>query len=412
MDTIASSTDKELPVFNGNVELNARIHAGKELLKDIVAAYNQSKSGQQLTVEFKPDKYNRIFEPGQLNNIEFELGSLSANSKNHGIDELTNIIKQVIDKEFLEPFESYAPIWVKQKDVALADYTQTRLQHCLGLNSNSTYNNSLAIRAMHLDSGKIHDIYTPIDHFLTESQIEARLSEDPQQYLSIDKDENLTLQNSIIMAAVNMITFKAKSSNNSKLNVKLMYTRAKRGFREKQKFVNWFLGLRDEFYFDSVATTEIHLQKTIYLAKNKIREQLSGGESNFFRSDFRGIPKDYNTHKLTRANKGLRRSEKTLKREQRAPTIDEKDEYLLKGIWNDLVYNDVRLETILMTPLWFKTYTTTIGHSGFYYEAREKKRIRRLSEKGLLGVSEYLNGLFSNLFYHSDIGASTHHIYK
>ncbi len=232
-----------------------------------------------------------------------------------------------------------------------------------------------------------------VDSFKTESTIAHLIKQYPELLLPLDTEAS----DIELSYAVNVSTFHdkeviTKSSNKfATLDNPLRYlqqkpeymviSRVKKSQRELEKFVDYLLGVRTEFHYDSIATHEVVPKGKIFYENIEQIHMIS--DSTPFKADYR--PKEillpfYNKENLHNIIiEGNKLAEKYAITHKKV-TSEDKDK-LLAGIWIDHHFNKMRIETILQIQEFFSWYKGVLGHDAHYHKEREESRLKSHKNK-------------------------------
>jgi len=303
--------------------------------------------------------------------------------------EIIKYIDDVILDSDIEKFSENMNYYLTVREGVVKNYTEKRVKQIAENNPKLIHNRYLVVGSKKKSLNQVFEKAIPVDSFKMESTISHLIKEQPDRLLP----ENTDSSDIEINYAVNVSTFHDPAiipktfKKFVTLDDPLKYlqekpeyiviSRVKKSKRELEKFVDYLLGIREEFHYDSIATHEIVPKGKIFY--DNIEQIHTISDSKPFKSDYRpaGILLPFynkeNLHDIIVEGNNV--SEK-LSNSQKQVTNADKDK-LLAGIWIDHHFNKMRIETILQIPEFLNWYKGVLGHDAHYHKEREEKRLNK-----------------------------------
>ncbi|MGV8151116.1 MAG: hypothetical protein ACP5NV_05290 [Candidatus Woesearchaeota archaeon] len=339
--------------------------------------------------------------------------------------ELIRYIDEIIQDSDIEKFSENMNYYLQIREEVLKNYTEKRIKQILDLNPKLIHERYLVVGSKKKSTGEVFEKRIKSNSYNKESVISHLIREHKDNLLP----ENTDLSDIDINFAVNLSAFydmdkvprskrlaitldkSATSLDDPESYLKnaeyIIASREKKSFRELEKFVDYLLGVREEFHYDSIATHEICPK---ILLHNNVEKIHALSDSKPFKADYRPnnilLPfynKD-NINEIVSNGKKIIEKVTAAKREVSA----EEKEQLLAGVWVDHHYSKMRVETILQMPEFFDWFRGILGHDSYYYSTR--KTLREKSHKNLKFQLHRGKSDAENIIIHYDINQVAKHL--
>jgi hypothetical protein len=306
--------------------------------------------------------------------------------------EIMNYIDDVILDSDIEKFSENMNYYLMIREGTIKNYHGKRDKQIAENNPKLIQNRYLVVGSKKKSTNETFERAMAVDSFKTESTILHLI----KQYPDLLLPKNTDISDIEISYAVNTTTFHdpeviAKSTKkfvtlddpNRYLQQKPEYiviSRVKKSKRELEKFVDYLLGIRTEFHYDSIATHEIVPREKFY---ENIEQIHTISDSTPFKADYRPkgilLPfyKKENLHNIIIEGSKLAGKYSITHKEV---TPKDKDT-LLAGVWIDHHFNKMRIETILQIQEFFDWYKGVLGHDAHYHKEREENRLKSHKNK-------------------------------
>lgn len=299
--------------------------------------------------------------------------------------EIIKYIDSVILDSDIEKFSENMNYFLIVREEVLKNYTEKRIKQIKEQNPDLNLSRYVYVGSKIKSTGETFETYIEEDSYKKESTINHIINENRKLLLPEADETDIEITYTVNVAAFNSNIKNINSNNRTKKFVTLdnmtplnsdyiIISRVKRSKRELEKFVDYLLGIRDEFHYDSIATHEIVPNgKILYDSVENIH---TISDSIPFKAEYRPLGLLLPFYKKENINNIINEGnniESIL--EARKKITQEDKNKLLAGIWIDHHFNKMRLETILQIPEFFKWYKGVLGHNSYYQKERERNRV-------------------------------------
>ncbi|GIU70187.1 MAG: hypothetical protein KatS3mg002_1423 [Candidatus Woesearchaeota archaeon] len=300
--------------------------------------------------------------------------------------EIIKYIDEVIKDEDIEKFSENMNYYLTVREEVLKNYTEKRIKQILQKNPDLILKRYIVVGTKKKSTNEVYEKFMNVDSYKKDSLIEHIIKEHPKDLLPENTDET-DIETTY---TVNVAAFYKKDNNNFRFATLdtpntilqnnpeyVLISRIKKSKRELEKFIDYLIGTREEFHYDSIATQEIVPKNKAFYDNIEYIHEIS--DPTPFNIEYR--PKGillpfYNKDNISKLiNNGETISNKLLSL-KKTPSDDDKNK-LLAGIWIDHNFNKMRIETILQIPEFFKWYKGVIGHTSYYQKERSENRIKK-----------------------------------
>ncbi len=300
--------------------------------------------------------------------------------------EIIKYIDDVILESDIDKFSENMNYYLTVREEVLKNYTEKRLKQIAENNPKLKQHRYLIVGSKKKSTNELFEKALSVDSFKKESTISYLIKEQAEKLLP----ENTDISDIEIMYAVNLSTFhdpnvifktgkKFATLDDPITYLKekpeyMVISRVKKSKRELEKFVDYLLGIREAFHYDSIATHEIVPKGKIFHDSIEYIHTISDGKP--FKADYRpaGILLPfYSKENINDIIKDGTVAENIS--EVRKKIEPEDKTKLLAGIWIDHHFSKMRIETILQIPEFFKWYKGVLGHNAHYQKERAEKRL-------------------------------------
>lgn len=307
--------------------------------------------------------------------------------------EVIGELKEFFTAGEFSDFSAKFPSFLNYRETLLRSYVEGRLNQEKARIKRPVVSRFLSLEVHNEVSGQIYNEVTEVGEYISDISLIEDIEKNPRSYLrktKVQDFEAITLLNSQNVAVI-------KDAVRG-VEVFRMYSRVKRSKRELEKLTDSLTGMRSEWPFDFIATTEIFNDKDFYKGIDRITEFNKTCGNSIFKIDYRGIKPVYDKDDFDRIiSQGNFVAYKLKKNPKRKISSDDRSA-LLKGAWIDHYPKDMALETIVMVPKFYEWYTGPIGHSSFFLKDRADSRRDKLIEGNCALITKYLESTFKSLY--------------
>lgn len=300
--------------------------------------------------------------------------------------EIIKYIDDVILESDIEKFSENMNYYLTVREEVLKNYTEKRVKQIAENNPKLKHNRYLIVGTKKKSTDELFEKAISVDSFKKESTISHLIREHADKLLP----KNTDTSDIEIMYAVNVSTFhkpdvifrtgkKFLTLDDPLLYLKekpeyMIISRVKKSKRELEKFVDYLLGIRDSFHYDSIATHEIVPKGRIF--HDSVEHIHTISDSKPFKVDYRpnGVLLPFYSKENLNDIIVEGTAAENISEARKKVNAEDKNK-LLAGIWIDHHFNKMRIETILQIPEFFKWYKGVLGHNAHYQRERTKKRL-------------------------------------